>query len=111
MVGKKVAPELARHPSDYGHAFDREPPLARIVKDYATLLRPPWLRRLSYRIQHRRPAPRPVLLRPEWLGTVIDPALPRLRPFFHVERVADPALFARLATLEYLFADLGVEVE
>ena len=43
---------LARYSSVYGHDFDSPPPLSRRFADYATYLRPPWLRRHTYRLRH-----------------------------------------------------------
>ncbi len=104
---RAVSPALAAYRSDYGHAFDREPPLSRIVKDYATLLRPPRLRRYTYRLRNRKPRPRPAWLEARMLERVLDPAMPVMSRFFHVGRVNDPEAFARIATLEYLFAALN----
>ena len=104
---RAVSPALARYPSDYGHAFDAPVPLSRLLRDHATLLRPPWLRRRMYRLRYRRRAPWPEFLGPEALSRVLDPSLPRMSEYMHVSRVNDPALFARLATLEYLFTRLG----
>jgi asparagine synthase (glutamine-hydrolysing) len=104
---RAVSPALAGYVSDYGHAFDRDPPLSRIVKDYATLLRPPWLRRYTYRLRYRQAGPRPQWLEPHMLQRVLDVRMPVMTRFFRLRRVNDPEVFARIATLEYLFANLG----
>ena len=36
------------------------------------------------------------------LGQVIDPSLPHMRAFFRPEHIRDPALWRRVACLEYL---------
>jgi asparagine synthase (glutamine-hydrolysing) len=104
---RAVSPALAGYASDYGHAFDCDPPLSRIVKDHATLLRPPWLRRYAYRLRYRNARRRPRWLAPHMLQRVLDVRMPVMSRFFHLDRVNDPEVFARIATLEYLFANLG----
>lgn len=104
---RAVSPALARYASDYGHAFDRDPPLSRILKDHATLLRPPWLRRYTYRLRYRMPHARPAWLEPHMLQRVLDVRMPVMSRFFHLDRVNDPKVFVRIATLEYLFSNTG----
>ena len=101
-------PALARYPSNYGHDFTGDPPLACRLKEYGNLLRPPVLRRYSFRIKNRRPAPRPYALRAENLRHVIDPGFPAMSAFFRPDRVHETSQFARLCTLEYLFSRYGV---
>jgi asparagine synthase (glutamine-hydrolysing) len=104
---RALSPALAGYTSDYGHAFDREPPLSRILKDHATLLRPPWLRRYTYRLRYRKALLRPAWLEPHMLQRVLDVRMPVMSQFFHLGRVNDPEVFARIATLEYLFSNTG----
>jgi asparagine synthase (glutamine-hydrolysing) len=101
-------PVLACYPSGYGHDFAHDPPLARRLKEYGNLLRPPVLRRYSFRIKHRHPAPRPYALQDETLRRVIDPRFPIMSAFFQPDRVHETSQFARLCTLEYLFSRYGV---
>lgn len=49
---QRVDHRLARYSSVYGHDFDSQPPLFRRIADYATYLRPPLLRRHTYRLRH-----------------------------------------------------------
>ncbi len=76
---------------------------AQPMRELMLLLRPPRLRRYTYRLRFRTPRPRPRYLQPEMLGRVIDVKMPVMSEYFHVDRVNDPDAFARLATLEYLF--------
>ncbi|MCB2100931.1 MAG: hypothetical protein KDE22_08690 [Rhodobacterales bacterium] len=103
-----VDPALAAYASDYGHDFSGPPPLKRVVKDWTTLARPPILRRYSYRLRRRTRAGWPYLLGPGYVAAVVDPAFPRLSRYFRVDRVNDPAHFARICTLEYLLDRLKV---
>ena len=100
-------PALARYLSVYGHDFLTPPGLKQRLKDWATYGRPTWLRRLSFRYKVR-PQPRPALLAAPYLEQAVDPALPRLRHFFHPEHVHAPDQFARVCTLEYLFQRMNV---
>lgn len=104
---RAVSPALSRYRSDYGHAFDREPPLGRILRDQLTLRRPPWIRRFTYRVRFRNARARPPWLATGMLSQVIDPALPVMSQFFRTPAVNDPQAFARIATLEYLFRRFG----
>jgi asparagine synthase (glutamine-hydrolysing) len=102
---------LAQYPSVYGHNFAEEPPLARILSDYSTILRPPFLRRYTYRIRNRwahRPAARSYYLSDNYLCTVVDIAFPYMSAFFHVDKLAESRAFNRCCTLEYLFERYNV---
>lgn len=100
-------PALARYASAYGHDFVSPPNWKRRLKDWATYVRPPWLRRLSFRYK-TRPMPRLALLSAPYLQQAVDPALPLMRRFFHPDRLHANDQFARVCTLEYLFRRLGV---
>ena len=88
-------------------ATAQPPSLRRRLKDWATYGRPTWLRRYSFRYKTRA-QPRPTLLSAPYLGLAVDPALPRMRHFFHPQRVHANDQFARVCTLEYLFYRLLV---
>lgn len=103
---RTVSPSLARYMSDYGHNFAEDPPPARLFKDLLVRLRPPRLRRLSFRLKNRRAPDKPYWLTAPYLGQVIDPTAPRMSRFFHIERVNHLDQLNRIYTLEYLFDQL-----
>ncbi|MFT5175370.1 MAG: hypothetical protein ACI8W7_003560, partial [Gammaproteobacteria bacterium] len=105
---RAVSPQLARYSSDYGHNFSAPPPVSRVIKDWLTFLRPPAVRRFTYRVRFRQPQPVPKLLGAAYLHTVVDASMPHMSRFYRVASVNDPSAFARIATLEYLFDALGV---
>ncbi|MBI5164912.1 MAG: hypothetical protein HY985_13535 [Magnetospirillum sp.] len=104
----RLSPCLAAYGSVYGFPLDGAPPWGYRLRRSLDHWRPVALRRLSYRLQHRRPGPRPWPLRPEVLRTALDPAFPLLRRLFVPERVHHPEAFNRLCTLEYLAERFGV---
>ena len=78
--------------------------------DWLTMLRPPALRRHTYRLRYRKALPRKAILGPKYRGQVIDPDLPHMAHFVYPERLFDPEAFSRACTLEYLFERLAVLV-
>lgn len=109
-----IDPALAACLSAYGHSFAEPPSRRHVFGEWSSRIRPVWLRERSYSVQRRL---RPMsdehggLLGPEWLGRVIDPNLPVMRRWFHIDRVTDSALLRRLACLEYLAQYLGSRLE
>ncbi|HEY1260093.1 MAG TPA: hypothetical protein VGF34_12680 [Stellaceae bacterium] len=109
---RRADPRLAAYRSIYGHDFSGPPPLSRRVGDYMTYLRPPWLRRYTYRVRHLRPQPA------DWPGYLAAPyresALPGgatiLGRLFRLQRIADAAQFARILSLEYALRQFGSRV-
>ncbi len=107
---RAIDPVLAGYPSAYGHDFAGEPGAKHRLSEYASRVRPAWLRQRSYAIRRRL---RPVadehggLLTPDYMGRVIDLEFPAMRRFFRVERVADSGMMRRVACLEYLAGHLG----
>jgi hypothetical protein len=101
---RRADPRLASYPSQYGHDFSGPPPLVRRLTDYATYLRPPWLRRFAYRVKNRvrRPARWPDYLQQEYRDAALPDGVQVMTELFQVERVTDPAQLARILTLEYL---------
>ena len=104
--------QLASYPSSYGHDFNRPPPLSRKIIDYGTYLRPPWLRRLSYRVQHRmqRYAADSLYLRKPYVNAVLPHGMPVTAKLFRVERVVNPVHMNRILSLEYLVQQLADRV-
>jgi asparagine synthase (glutamine-hydrolysing) len=102
---RAVSPTLAAYTSAYGHDFASSPSLRRIAGDLATLMRPPGLRRYSYRIQHRRRQRQfPYFLTAEYQEQVLVPGYPYLSRYVEVDAMRDGAQVNRVYTLEYLFA-------
>ena len=100
---------LAGYASVYGHDFIGKPPLRRVLQDMGTLIRPPLLRRFSYRWQTRmKPLSLPYFLEPSYLQSVIDPGFPVMSRFFDIGRIKDAQHYRRICTLEYLAARLSL---
>jgi hypothetical protein len=103
---------LAAYRSVYGHDFAAPAPFSRRLLDYATYLRPPWLRRYAYRLKYRRRQAG------SWSGylarayreAVLPNGLPHTSRLFRAERVADPDQYARILSLEYALCHLGSRV-
>jgi asparagine synthase (glutamine-hydrolysing) len=113
MLINAIDPELARQPSAYGHHFAEPPGVRHRLLEWSTRARPIALRHRSYALQRR--LGRSVhdehggLLKPEYLGRVIDLEMPFMRRYFRPERLSsDNGLFRRVACLEYVAEKLGV---
>jgi hypothetical protein len=106
---RRADPALAHYPSNYQHDFSRNAPLATRVSDFLTYLRPPWLRRYGFRVRSRLRGhqPRPVLLSELFLARTIDPSFPFMSRYFKLDGMTSDLHFARICTLEYLFARIG----
>ena len=104
---RRISPSLARYDSAYGHNFENDPPLARRLKDIATLMRPPELRKYTYRLHKRTRDGWPYYLGPDFIGAILPNGFPIMRQFFDVDRIADGEHFSRICTLEYLFDRTG----
>jgi asparagine synthase (glutamine-hydrolysing) len=101
MIGR-VNRRLGDYPSDYGFQLDGPRPLSYRVKSLISTQRPAALRKLSFRLQHRQPEPRPPGLTRPYLERVIDPEFPVMRGLFHPERVHSAQQYAMMAAIEYL---------
>jgi len=105
-----IDPALARHLSTYGHDFTAGPNRAHRFGEWATRIRPAWLRQQSYALQRRRGAmgdEHGGLLSRDYMGRVIDLDFPAMRRFFRVDAITDSAVWRRVACLEYLAGRLG----
>jgi asparagine synthase (glutamine-hydrolysing) len=108
---RRVDSRLAEYPSIYGHAFSRTPPVSRRVWDYLIYLRPPWLRRYTYRLRHHTRSG-------DWAGYLARPyrdvVLPggtsMLSRLFRMEQIVDAAQFTRILSLEYALRFFGSRV-
>jgi hypothetical protein len=108
---RRVDNRLAEYPSIYGHEFSRPPPLSRRISDYSTYLRPPWLRRYTYRLRYfRRSGDWPGYLAPAYRDAVLPDGPLMLRRLFRLERIADAAQYARILSLEYALRFFGSRV-
>ena len=101
---RRADPRLATYLSGYGHDFSGPPPLLRRLADYGTYLRPPWLRRLAYRVKNRvrRPGELPDYLRQEYRDAALPGGVQVMTKLFQLDRIGDPAQTTRILTLEYL---------
>lgn len=100
---------LAAYPSVYGYDFSGPPPVLGRLGNLGTYIRPPWLRRFSYRVKNRlgrRAVPYLYLDRP-YLDAVLPGRLDAMGRFFRLEQVRDPAQIARILSLEYLVRQFG----
>lgn len=108
-----IDPVLAAQPSAYGHDFTGPPSLAHRRTEWATRIRPVWLRRHSYALR-RRLGPmgdeHGEALSADYMARVIDLDFPAMRAFFNPEAITDSAVWRRVANLEYLAARLGSRV-
>ena len=99
---RRVDSRLAGYSSIYGHEFSRPPPLSRRFSDYSTYLRPPWLRRYTYRLRYFRRSG-------DWAGYLASPYRDAvlagdaitLRRLFRLDRIVDAAQYSRILSLEY----------
>ena len=99
---RRIDSRLAGYPSIYVHDFSKTPPLSRRLTDYWTYLRPPWLRRYTYRLRYFYPSGEwPVYLALPYQEAVLPGGIALLRRLFRLERVVDQAQCARILSLEY----------
>ena len=105
-----ISPRLAGYDSAYGHSFGEDPPLRRRLKDWSTMLRPPELRKYTYRLRKRTRDSWPYYLGRPYLEAILPDGFPLMNEFFHVDRIGDSEHFARLCTLEYLFRRCGASL-
>lgn len=110
---RRVDHRLADYPSIYGHDFRGPPPPSRRFFDYATYLRPPWLRRYTYRLKHgyRRPPHRQGYLARPYREAALPGEDVTLRRLFRLNRVRDDEQFARILSLEYALRSFGSRVK
>jgi hypothetical protein len=108
---RRVDSRLAGYPSIYGHDFSGSPPLSRRLFDYSTYLRPPWLRRYTYRLKysHRR-GDWPAYMASRYRDAVLPGGITVPRRLFRLERVGDPLQYTRILSLEYVLRQFGSRV-
>lgn len=104
--------QLSRYPSSYGHNFSGPPPLRRIVRDWGTHLRPPALRRFSFRIKNltkARSIQNPYLQQ-KYVERVLPYGLTHLNRLFRVETISTENHLARILSLEVLLQRLDAKL-
>lgn len=101
-IMQKIHPRLARYPSEYGFSFSQDPPPRYRLKMAATIWRPTYLRRFSYRVRSRIRAKQgsPAWFREALVEANLEASLPRMSEFFRIEKVNDLDLLNRIATAE-----------
>ena len=106
-----LSSRLAHYPSAYGYAFDQPPPRMFRIKAAATYLRPPGIRRLSFRVQNRNAARHTAGSQAmERQRAIVEPGLPRVSQWFRTDRVGDEGHRRRMVSLEYFLARVGAAV-
>ena len=102
---------LASYRSSYGYPFVGRPSVLARAGELATYVRPPWARRLTYRMKHRwKPERGTLYTAPRYVNEVLPGGIEAMRAFFHIDRVGDPIQAARILTLEYLARQMGGRV-
>lgn len=104
---ERLDPPIAAYPSGYGYRFCDPLPFSHRAKSWLTFLRPPWLRRHSYRLRFTQPRPLPPFLQRDHLLQFMDVSMPYMRHYFRPERLHDPDAFNRVATMEYVSQRYG----
>lgn len=107
----KVSPRLASYLSDYGHNFSETVPIRRKLKDLATLVRPTWLRKYTFRLKKQDRKSWPYYLGREYIDEVLPDGWDVMSEFFIVDKLTDSGQFNRAVTLEYLFQKLDVGIK
>jgi hypothetical protein len=104
---------LSGYLSNYGHDFSRPPPVSRRLADYATYVRPPWLRRYTYRLKYAWPRSGdwPGYLAEPYRNAVLPGGAEVLSRLFRLDRIGDEAQFARILSLEYALRRYGARVK
>jgi asparagine synthase (glutamine-hydrolysing) len=109
---RRLDPRLARYRTVYGRELSI-PRWTSRIDEAATVMRPTWLRRNSYRMKTRMRPQRDGhggLLDSARLKRVIDIEFPALRAYFMPERFRDDGLLRRVALVEYMVQRLGSKV-
>lgn len=110
---RSASAKLASYTSIYGHDFATAPPLSRRLSNMATLLRPPIVRRYTYRTRMRltRGGPIPYFLNRQYMERTIGQGYPYMSRFFRVRKLSDMNQYNRVCTLEYLFQRYNVTMD
>ncbi len=105
-----IDPRLAAYPSAYGHRLDRPQPLVSRLRDWLAMRRPPRVRALSFRLQHRSPETLPYGLERPHIDAVLPHGLQQVSELWKIDRLFAADQFARAATLEYFLSRSGTRL-
>jgi hypothetical protein len=109
---RRVDSRLAGYHSIYGHNFSRPPPLSRRLSDCLTHIRPPWLRRYTYRLRYSRQAGDwPTYLASRYRDAVLPGGITISQRLFRLNHVTDPLQYTRILSLEYVLCQFGGRVK
>lgn len=104
-----VDPRLAQYPSAYGHDFLGTPPLSKRLADWGTYLRPPLLRRLSYRMKSSiQGFDLSRDFKPEYRQGYLPSGTPVMDQYFDLSAMRDNEQINRLLTLEVLAQKMNI---
>ncbi len=105
----KVSPALASYPSDYGYRLNEAVTLKRRIRDYSTILRPPLLRKYTYRLKKTSRDNWPYFLADDYIKAILPDGFEIMSAFFKMDLLTDMEQFKRICTLEYLFRYLNTK--
>lgn len=104
------SPSLAGFPSDYGYALNAPVTFKRKLKDYSTILRPPLLRKYTYRLKKTSRENWQYFLGDDYIKTILPNGFEIMPVFFNLDLATDAEQFKRICTLEYLFQYLNADL-
>lgn len=107
----QVNSRLANYPSDYGFSLNDARPLKYRLKTFLGTQRPPFIRKLSFRLTHRIKDPVSTPLSPEYLSKVIDIDFPIMSKLFNIDLINSAKQYGLIATLENIGERYNLEVE
>ncbi len=110
MIGQ-INSQLAAYPSDYGFALNGNRPLKYRLKTYLSTQRPPFVRKLSFRLKHRIKEPVSTALSPEYLSKIIDIDFPIMRELFNIDLINSAKQYGLIATLENIGELYNIRIE
>lgn len=114
LQGRMIAQmnsQLAAYPSDYGFSLNGNRPLTYRLKTHLSTQRPPFIRKLSFRLKHRIKESVTPPLSPEYLSQIIDIDFPIMRNLFNIDLINSAKQYGLIATLENIGERYNLEVE
>ncbi|WP_028471276.1 hypothetical protein [Neptunomonas japonica] len=107
----QVNSRLANYPSDYGFSLNGVRPLKYRLKTFLSTQRPPFTRKLSFRLKNRHKEALDTPLSQPYLSRVIDEDFPIMRNLFNIDLINSAKQYGLIATLEYLGERYNLEVK